>query len=197
MLIKFSFKARNCAKCWGFTSWEGKSYLPSHSESPKARWSKDVHDTAQSELNMELWTVCRGNLEEEMSIGTHGTLLPTPAALPSPHPHLHTPYQHTPHVHFPSWAMRMRQWFQSHAWPGADPPMMVGLQLTKAHPKWGRIFLSMECKEELSNQTMRKSGRQQDLGEYWSQGPSCLNICCVLSPHCGKRECWHLPSFIS
>lgn len=34
MLIKFFLMARNCAKCWAFPFGEGKSYLPSHSESP-------------------------------------------------------------------------------------------------------------------------------------------------------------------
>lgn len=33
-----------------------------------------------------------------------------------------------------------------------------------------------------------RSGRQQDLGEYWSQGPTCPNTCCVLSAHCRETN---------
>lgn len=46
----------------------------------------DVHNIAQLRLKTELWTVCRGSLEEEMLVCAHGTPLPTLAVLPPPCP---------------------------------------------------------------------------------------------------------------
>lgn len=95
------------------------------------------------------------------------------------HPDITTPtFAHTTCI---SSFLRVGKRFQSHQQRGADTPVMVGLQMTKAQPKQRGICLSMECKEEPRNQIVR-SGRQQDLGEFRSQGPTCLHVGIALCP---------------
>ena len=47
--------------------------------------------------------------------------------------------------------------------------MTAGLQVTKPPPKLRGICQSMEFKEASRNQSVERSGREQDLEKHWSR----------------------------
>lgn len=188
--MKFSHEARNCANGLGMCSLRrkilpSKSLRVSYSEMVNGRiryCTVRVKNGALDSVQREPRGRNPGWHSWDSPQNFHGSAI---TALPFAH---NTP-AHTVCAYFPSWAVRIRKWLQSHSWPEADPPMMFALQVTKPNPNKGESVRLWDAgKSWVTIGNVRETARP---GQSWSQGLSGLHLCLLFFLHSRKPKVYN------